>query len=502
MVDEKNQTHPIQLSKTPEPALLSLPESKDLLKLCSEGKLYEIANWIAAGKPIRIAPESKQTPLQVALDLGFHSLVELLVRNETAQSEKNRALRQAVGIRRFDLVELLVSHGADPLSIPFADVLCEWNPQVIRYFLSKGADVIVGAPFREAFRYKIRTAIGSYLEVRRARPELAQDLQEQLDRALRYFCYEGNLKWVSLLMWAGASPRSKGPSLHEWTDETDTEAFTTAIEEACSKGRLDVVKKLGINPKQDDLSEPLKCAGWSGEEQVITYLLEMGVNPNDEPNGGSRALDQCLYKMSFGAWRFDSYRYLIHKWELTSHFNCLHQLVKHGARWEPNDHGSINDLRRHLYKCDAEVTTEFVKILKSNDGCSDDTLLRLLSTAKMKLHMKTEEAQLSRMGLKSVFGRNRSADLKIDKSQQEYHVLYGLLRKYSRETLYSEAWEQPMKVLCLKYKISDVVLAKVCKKLLVPLPGRGYWAKKSAGHKVPKRPKLSPIKGFDSLVVG
>jgi len=115
---------------------LTLAESKDLLKLCSDGKLYEIANWIASGKPVHVAPEAKGTPLHTALDLGFHSLVELLVRHETEQSEKDRALKQAVSIRRFDLIELLVIYGADPLSIPFGDVLCEWNPEVVRFFLS------------------------------------------------------------------------------------------------------------------------------------------------------------------------------------------------------------------------------------------------------------------------------------------------------------------------------------------------------------------------------
>ena len=33
--------------------------------------------------------------------------------------------------------------------------------------------------------------------------------------ALRQFCQEGNLKWVSLLMWAGANPRSRGPALDD-----------------------------------------------------------------------------------------------------------------------------------------------------------------------------------------------------------------------------------------------------------------------------------------------
>ena len=50
-----------------------------------------------------------------------------------------------------------------------------------------------------------------------------------------------------------------------------------------------------------------------------------------------------------------------------------------------------------------------------------------------------------------------------------------------------------MQTLAAKYGISDVGLAKACRKLRVPLPGRGYWAKKAAGKKLPKRPALPTL---------
>ena len=40
----------------------------------------------------------------------------------------------------------------------------------------------------------------------------------------------------------------------------------------------------------------------------------------------------------------------------------------------------------------------------------------------------------------------------------------------------------------MRYGISDVALAKRCRKLQVPLPGRGYWAKKEYGHRVRTEP--------------
>ena len=98
-------------------------ESKLLLQLCRAGKLYEIEKWIASGKSIQTPAEVRKTPLHIAIDSGFHSLVELLARHESRQEVKNQALSLAVSEKRLDFVELLVAHGAQPRSIPLADVL-------------------------------------------------------------------------------------------------------------------------------------------------------------------------------------------------------------------------------------------------------------------------------------------------------------------------------------------------------------------------------------------
>jgi hypothetical protein len=59
---------------------------------------------------------------------------------------------------------------------------------------------------------------------------------------------------------------------------------------------------------------------------------------------------------------------------------------------------------------------------------------------------------------------------------------------WDRDSLYEEVWATPMARLAKKYGISDVGLAKVCRKLAVPVPGRGYWAKKEAGQAVQRIP--------------
>ncbi len=59
---------------------------------------------------------------------------------------------------------------------------------------------------------------------------------------------------------------------------------------------------------------------------------------------------------------------------------------------------------------------------------------------------------------------------------------------WNREALYGEVWEQPLVKIALKYGISAVMLGKICRKLLIPLPGRGYWAKKEFGKPVQRVP--------------
>jgi hypothetical protein len=54
----------------------------------------------------------------------------------------------------------------------------------------------------------------------------------------------------------------------------------------------------------------------------------------------------------------------------------------------------------------------------------------------------------------------------------------------TREELYGQAWETPIRRLSQQYAISDTGLAKICRRLNVPYPPRSYWARKTAGQKV------------------
>jgi len=62
------------------------------------------------------------------------------------------------------------------------------------------------------------------------------------------------------------------------------------------------------------------------------------------------------------------------------------------------------------------------------------------------------------------------------------------VKSINRHQLYEQVWQIPMAQLARQYEMSDVGLAKICKKHNIPRPPRGYWAKKTAGIDVEQDP--------------
>lgn len=72
--------------------------------------------------------------------------------------------------------------------------------------------------------------------------------------------------------------------------------------------------------------------------------------------------------------------------------------------------------------------------------------------------------------------------------------------RVGREELYEEVWAEPITIIAARYNLSDVGMAKVCRRMEIPLPGRGYWAKVRAGQSVKKMPLLPPTANSDLFV--
>ena len=70
----------------------------------------------------------------------------------------------------------------------------------------------------------------------------------------------------------------------------------------------------------------------------------------------------------------------------------------------------------------------------------------------------------------------------------------------TREELYAQVWAEPMTKLARRYGLSDRGLAKICTRMGIPVPGRGYWARVQSGQ-VPLRERLPKIKARQNAVV-
>ena len=62
-------------------------------------------------------------------------------------------------------------------------------------------------------------------------------------------------------------------------------------------------------------------------------------------------------------------------------------------------------------------------------------------------------------------------------------------RTINRKQLYDKAWSTPMTAIAKEFGLSDVGMAKLCRRHEIPRPPRGYWAKVEHGQK-PRRAKL------------
>lgn len=66
------------------------------------------------------------------------------------------------------------------------------------------------------------------------------------------------------------------------------------------------------------------------------------------------------------------------------------------------------------------------------------------------------------------------------------------MKEISREDLFALVWEKPTVEVAKELGVSDVAVAKLCTRLQVPKPPRGYWARVETGQ----TPRRAPLRAF------
>jgi hypothetical protein len=69
-----------------------------------------------------------------------------------------------------------------------------------------------------------------------------------------------------------------------------------------------------------------------------------------------------------------------------------------------------------------------------------------------------------------------------------------------REELYELVWSEPVEKIAAQYGISGRGLAKICRRLDIPVPPRGYWAQRQHGHNPERLPLPTASRGVPTTV--
>lgn len=358
---------------------------RELTALCRAGKLFAVQDWLDRGQPYLTAAGARgRSPFEVALDTGFHSLVEVFLRAGVPQEEKDSALCSAVFARRLELARLLVKYGADPHALSTEDVFDSRSPELIRWMITLGLDLETRWPIARVLENRRRECLGIYMDLRDRVPSA----RRQAAMALRVHARDGNLKWVSLLLWAGADPRLRVAIRDDREPGTETEeGGGTALEDAVIHGQAEVMKKFKPDPTKDDVNA-LLCQCWLvPHPEIARILLELGAEVNTRVDG-RMSIEAAVDALSFG---LDSiFQYSSHSENRrTDALACIEVLAQAGARWNPADPRTISSFRRALGRAERSVAIRVLKRLVEARALEEGIFRELMHTPKMRILLDT-----------------------------------------------------------------------------------------------------------------
>lgn len=483
--------------REPRPSARFTVDASDLTELnafCRAGRIYDVERWIQAGKPLQLAASATErrrqpTALEIALERQDHALILLLVANGYDLSLKPQSLLDTVlAMRRRDLLDLLLAWGADPRQASM-DILFEtYDSQLFERFRSLGVDLTKDHAIAYALGYHTSNK-PLFGFVRRHRVSDSR-IQEALDIALAHHAWEGQEKGVMLCLWAGANPHAQVPWLRYLgnSDPEDCDRHS-AVEAACSGGNAPILERLGPDSVLDDFDDLYRSAA---NEKVIAVLLRQKL-----PNDPARVIASHVARIRY---RFGG-----------RPVEALRTLFAAGLQWQQASAEEIASVRRDLLRCGDGDFVDVMRLLAANDHCAKEVLSELARTSSIRERMKKIGLIPETPSARSAFDQSRPGraremldKLGIDRPKlkvtKPLPVLYRTERigtwrhgsieiRLDRRTLFERVWTVPVEQLASEWGLSGRGLAKACKRLRVPVPPRGYWARVTGGQR-PSRPHL------------
>ena len=84
-------------------------ELEELISLIKQGRLFDVESWVRSGRTLYWPDfHRKHCPICKAVETGFHSMVEVILKFKGWPPERlNAALNDAIKAKRLDLADLL-----------------------------------------------------------------------------------------------------------------------------------------------------------------------------------------------------------------------------------------------------------------------------------------------------------------------------------------------------------------------------------------------------------
>jgi ankyrin repeat protein len=392
----------------------NIPEdTEQLLELITTGRLFAVQEWIKAGKRLRLE-EADDTALRTAITTGFHSMVEELLKAGGWDPQVlAEALEFARSRKRYDIAELLMSHGAKPEEVDFQTCCEQLDVVLMERHLRAGTDPNQDNAFARALcSVKARPLLGFYRQFNAEFPAL----QDQAALALSEAVKSKQVRWTALLAWAGADPFRPVPSDLEMSFPVDPEDCTTAAKEALWRNHLEILKVLHLKPNPQQALDLLDDAAYANNLQLFKTLLAAA--PREELNKTPRNSSSVLEKLVARWGHRDLFTRERGDKGDDENLKCIELLLDAGARWNPPTE-DLRHCRRHLMEHNPRYIVQVARLLLYTPNaadreqflelCRSQTLEAKITGADMPLVQEIRSLRKGRSAINNP-GRNSGTD--------------------------------------------------------------------------------------------
>jgi hypothetical protein len=186
------------------------------------------------------------------------------------------------------------------------------------------------------------------------------------------------------------------------------ELMGSALEEAVSSGKVEVVKKIGIDPTRDDPSSLLAQCWLCEQPSLVEMLLDAGA----DPNRGEGEHHPMRSLMRGFEWTLDP---IFGHRSPEGALQCVLIAGRRGGRWCPDNGYDRTSLRRSLAKAEPHRAISYLNQMIDAGVFTREVFRELMNTPRMRELLATSASGALRVrefaGVPSKGGRPHARDV-------------------------------------------------------------------------------------------